>query len=57
MNYWKTANNTPKVLRKEKIEPSSTQRVVYWTGIALCAILPVVECVFNSKYYWLAYHG
>jgi hypothetical protein len=50
MHYWKTATNTPKVLRKEHFEPTSTQKAVYWIGVALSAVTPAAADYFNAKW-------
>jgi len=47
MHYYKTATNVPRVLRREMIVPSKTLVVMYWIGVALCAILPTVMGVLN----------
>jgi len=57
VHFWKAATDTPKVLRKEEVHTTTTQRVVYWTGITLCAIIPIAVGYFSSICDWMVIHG
>jgi hypothetical protein len=58
IHYWKTATNTPKVLRKEKTESTTrSQKFVTWIGITVCAVLPIAASYYNAKDTWQDLHG
>jgi len=45
-HYYRTAVNTPKIIRKEEVPLSACNRVVFWTGIVVFAIFTIGEGYF-----------
>jgi hypothetical protein len=57
IHYWKTATYTPKILRKEPVVPSHMFKAVWWIGVAVSALTPVINEYFEAKLDWFDFYG
>lgn len=57
MHYWKTSTNTPQILRKEKVDPLMCAKVVFWIGISICFVVPILQAYYDVRFYSLYVRG